>query len=139
LHKYIFVYSWGETRIWSFGADLRDWLVVQHGTGITNQRVEPKYSERYPRQRHFVHCTSHTTCPGIEADENGLASTDRWDAVREQVLVMALLLEVNCHRLNWDSSPGCHTTWHQLSTGAVKRPFIVRCMPLLFCWSFHSV
>jgi hypothetical protein len=94
----IFSFILGVRR--EFGADPRDWLVVQHSTGITNRRVEPKYSERYPRQRHFVHCTSHTTCPGIEADENGPVSRDSWDAVREQFLVVALLLDVNYHRLN---------------------------------------
>jgi hypothetical protein len=106
-----------------------------------NRSVEPKYSERYPRQRQFVHCTSHTTCPGIEADENGLASRDRLDVGRERLLVMVLLLEVICHRLNFGQLSlvphrAVQTTWHQLSAGAVNRSFIARCMRHLFIETF---
>lgn len=105
-----------------------------------NQRVEPKYSERHPRQHHhFVHCTSHTTSPGIEADENCLVSRGRWDAVREQVLVMVLLLEVNCHRLNF----GQLTAVPHRVTSAVRRcceeiMYRLICAALV-CWSGHSV
>jgi hypothetical protein len=84
---------------------------------------------------------STTTCPGTEADENGLVSRGRWVAEREQVLVMALLLEVNCHRLNFGQLTlvphrAVPTTWYQLSAGAVKSSFIVRRMPHLFVEAF---
>jgi hypothetical protein len=65
-----------------------------------NQRFEPKSSERYPCQRQFIHCTSHATCPGIEADENCLVSIDRLDVSIDRLDVSIDRLDVSIDRLD---------------------------------------